>query len=243
MKKKLLTLSKITGIILLFILSFFISVFFTMKALIKGKEIETPALTGKSVKDVEKIAHDNKVYLTKIIGNYDRHYQPSMVISQVPDPGVRIKERSFIKIFVSSNVVEVIVPDLSGRDLNGCEKILSDNSLRKRYVSYMDAEDVPVDFILAQSHPPGTRVPTGTEIDMLVSRGTGEKSYIMPDVIGKLASKVKEYFQSLNLIVLEDQVPYPGLEPGLVVRQYPLSGYPINAKARITIGVSGGEEK
>lgn len=242
-KKKFLKLAKILGIIFLYSVILIISVFFTMKSLIKGKETEAPDLMGKSLEQAQKIAVNRKVYLKRIDGNYDRNYPPLTVVNQVPDPGVRIKEKSYITVFVTSDQVDVIVPDLVGYDLNGCEKLLSENNLRKRYVSYMDAEDVPVDSVIAQSYPPGARVPTGTEIDILLSRGIREKSYIMPDVIGKPASDVQIYFEMRSLKVLQDQVYYPGLQPGLVVRQFPLSGYPINVKARISIGVSIDKEK
>jgi len=242
-KKKLLQLAKVFGLILLYFVIFIISVFFTMKSLIKGEETEAPNLMGISLEQAKKIAVKQKVYLKRIDGNYDRHYPPLTVINQSPDPGVRIKERSYITVFVTSDVKDVIVPDLVGYDLNDCEKLLNENNLRKRYVSYMDAEDVPVDFVIAQSFPPGALVPTGTEIDILLSKGNKEKSYIMPDVIGKKFSDVKIYFEIRSLKVLQNQVYYPGLEPGLVVRQYPLSGYPINAKARISIGVSIDKEK
>lgn len=242
-KKKLIKLAKIFGVISLYTIVLIISVFFTMKSLIKGEEIEAPNLMGKNLEQAKKIAEKQNLYLKRIDGNYDRNYDPLTVINQAPDPGVRIKERSYITVFVTSDVVDVIVPELVGYDLNDCEKLLSENNLRKRYVSYMDAEDVPVDFVIAQSLPPGSRVPTGTEIDILLSRGTKEKSYIMPDVIGKYATDVKIYFQMRNLKVLENKVYYPGLESGLVVKQYPLSGYPINAKARISIGVSIEKEK
>jgi beta-lactam-binding protein with PASTA domain len=242
-KKKMLKLATIVGIILLYSLILIFSVFFTMKSLIKGEETEAPNLMGKSLEQAQEIAKKQKVYLKRIDGNYDRHYDPLTVINQAPDPGVRIKERSYITVFVTSDVVDVIVPDLVGYDLDDCEKLLSENNLRKRYVSYMDAEDVPVDFVIAQSYPPGARVPTGTEIDILLSRGSKEKSYIMPDVIGKKADDVKMYFQMRSLKVLTNQVYYPGLQPGLVVKQYPLSGYPINAKARISIGVSIDKER
>ena len=242
-KKKLIKLAKILGVISLYTIVLIIAVFFTMKSLIKGEETEAPNLMGKSLEQAQKIAEEQKLYLKRIDGNYDRHYDPLTVINQTPDPGVRIKERSYVTVFVTSDVVDVIVPDLVGYDLNDCEKLLSENNLRKRYVSYMDAEDVPVDFVIAQSYPPGSRVPTGTEIDVLLSRGAKERSYIMPDVIGKYAVDVKIYFQMRNLKVLGNNVYYPGLEPGLVVKQYPLSGYPITVKARISIGVSIEKEK
>jgi beta-lactam-binding protein with PASTA domain len=242
-KKKLLQGAKVFGFILLYFIIFIISVFFTMKSLIKVEETEAPNLMGISLEQAKKIAIKQKVYLKRIDGNYDRNYAPLTVINQSPDPGVRIKERSYITVFVTSDVKDVIVPDLVGYNLNDCEKLLGENNLRKRYVSYMDAKDVPVDFVIAQSYPPGARVPTGTEIDILLSRGSKEKSYIMPDVIGKKFSDVKIYFEIRGLKVLQNQVFYPGLETGLVVKQFPLSGYPINVKARISIGVSIDKEK
>ena len=243
LKKKLFKLAKVVGIIFIYIMVLIFSVFFTMKTLIKGKEMAAPDFIGKSVAEARDMAVKNKVYLKKIEGNYDLHYKPLTVISQMPDPGVLIKESSVITIFVTSDVIEVLVPDLCGYDLSGCEKLLDENNLRKRYVSYMDAEDVPVDFVIAQSYPPGARVPNGTEIDILLSRGTKEKSYIMPDVIERYAADVKIYFQSRGMKVIENQVNYPDLESGLVVKQYPNSGYPINAKARISIGVSVNKER
>jgi serine/threonine-protein kinase len=239
LKEKAILLSKIFGFILLYSSVLVISVFLTMSMLIKGEELEAPDLTGKSLKEAADIAGKHGIYLKKIVGNYDRNYKPLTVINQSPVPGVRIKEKSFIKIFVSSDVVEVIVPDLSGYNLADCEKMLRENDLKKRYVSYMDAKDVPVDFVISQSYPAAARVPAGTEIDILISRGQRSKSYIMPDIIGKQVEDVRIYFDTLGLSVSrETKVAYPGLDPNRVIKQHPLSGYRINAKARISIEVS-----
>ncbi|NIM15076.1 MAG: PASTA domain-containing protein [Candidatus Aminicenantes bacterium] len=237
-KKKLVLLAKIVGLTSFYLVLLVVSVFFTMKTLIKGEELEAPDLVGKSVKEVEVIAAKHDVYLKKIVGNYDRHYKPLTVINQTPAAGVRIKEKSYITIFVTSDLVEVIMPDLSGYNLTDCEKILRDNDLRKRYVSYMDAKDAPVDFVIVQSQPPGARVPSGTEVDILVSRGSREKSYIMPDLIAKRVDYVKDYFEDLGLKISITTAPYPGRGPGWVIKQFPLSGHRINRKARISIEVS-----
>jgi eukaryotic-like serine/threonine-protein kinase len=239
MKKKLLLLSKIFGFAMLYFFILVLSIFLTMSILIKGEELEAPNLTGKSLQESYKIATQKGLYLKKIVGNYDRNYKPLTVINQVPTAGVRIKEKSFVKIFVSSDVVEVIVPDLTGYSLSDCEQILRKSDIKKRYISYMDASDVPVDFVISQSYPPGARVPAGTDIDILASRGYRNKSYIMPDIIGKKAANVVIYFENKNLKISKiTPVAYPGLEPDVVIKQYPLSGYRINAKARISIEVS-----
>jgi serine/threonine-protein kinase len=239
MKEKLLFLSKIFGFIMLYFLVLVLSIFLTMSMLIKGEELEAPDLTAKSLKEAYELASKSGIYLKKIEGNYDRNYKPLTVISQVPAAGVRIKEKSYIKVYVSSDVVEVIVPDMSGYNLAESEKMLRENDLKKRYISYMDAADVPVDFVISQSYPAGARVPAGTEVDILASRGYRNKSYIMPDIIGKQAPDVVIFFEKLGLKISRiTRVEYPGLEPEVVIKQYPLSGYRINARARISIEVS-----
>lgn len=239
MKKKLLYWSKILGFVLFYAIVLFMSTFLTMSFLIKGDELETPNLIGKSLQEAYNIASSKRLYLKKIVGSYDRHFKPMTVITQMPVAGVRVKEKSYIKVFITSEVVEVIVPNLKGLSLADCEKRLVENNLKKRYIAYMNAADVPVDAVISQSIPAGSRANSGAEVDLLVSRGPGEVSYIMPDIIGKKSVDVQTYFESLGLKISKiSKVSYPGLEPGVVIKQYPLSGYRINDKARISIEVS-----
>ncbi len=238
-KKKFLLLSKILGFVLFYSLVLIASVFLTMSILIKGEEIEAPDLKGKSLNEAYKIAIEKGVYLKPIMGNYGKQFKPLTVINQFPSPGVKIKEKSFVQVFITSELVEVIMPDLSGYSLRESQKILRENDLRKRYVSYMEAQDAPVDTVIAQSIPAGARVPSDSEVDILVSRGRRSKSYIMPDIIGKRADKVVFYFESMGLKISKiTRVPYEGLEPDIVIKQFPSSGFQINPKARIRIEVS-----
>jgi eukaryotic-like serine/threonine-protein kinase len=239
MKKKYIHYAKILGAVALYFFIFVFSVLTTMRTLIKGEELNAPDFVGKTLTEAQDIAAKKKVYLKRIVGSYDRNYKAIVVMNQVPSAGVRIKEKSIIKIFVPSEVVEVVAPNLIGLNLTEGEKLLRENDLIKRYISYIDSEETPVDVIIGQSYPSGSQIPRGTEIDILVSRGGKENSYIMPDLIGKKENDVLSSFERLGLKVAPpSRVSYPGVEPGIVVKQYPLSGYPINTKARISIEVS-----
>ncbi|MCP4147988.1 MAG: PASTA domain-containing protein [bacterium] len=239
MKKKVLLLTKIIGFILFYSLVLIASTFMMMSFLIKGEELKAPDFNDKSLKEAYEIATTRGVYLKPIIGNYGKQYKPLTVINQFPAAGVKIKEKSYIKIFVASELVEVIMPELTGYSLQESEKILADNDLRKRYVSYMDDGDVPVDIVISQSALTGSRVPSGAEIDLLVSRGKKAMSYIMPDIIGKRADRVLYYFESKGLKISRiKKVSYPGLDSDIIINQYPSSGFRINSKARIKIEVS-----
>lgn len=242
MNKKFIFLSKIIGIIFFYSLIFVASVFFTMSFLIKGEEINTPDLIGKSLKEAYKIASQKGIYIKKTdgkVGNYIKNYKPLTVIGQIPVARAKIKKKSSIQIFVTPELVEIAVPDLSGYDLKKAEEILEKNSLRKGFVSYMDADDVPIDFIITQSYPDNSKVPKGTEIDILICGGKREKSYIMPDLISMKAENIVLLFESMGFKKPNiKEVNYARLEPGIIVNQSPTSGFRINSKNLISIEVS-----
>lgn len=239
MNRKILVISKILGLVAFYSFILVASIFFTMSILIKGEEVKAPDLVGKNLNEAYALASDKGVYLTKVVGNYDKHYAPLTIIDQMPAPGTWVKEKSFVKVFVTSELIEVIIPDLSGQGLKEIESIIRESDLKKRYVSYMESEDVPVDFLISQSYPPGARVPRGAEIDLLVSKGKGEPAYIMPDLIGLEIDQVSAFFESKGLQISRiTDVPYPGLRPGIIIKQLPSSGFRINSKNLIELHVS-----
>ena len=239
MKKKVIMVSKIMGMILFYFLVLIASIFLTMSILIKGDEIRAPDLIGKTLTSAYQIGSTKGVFLKKEIINIDKSVQPLTVIDQFPAPGTKVKEKSFIKVYVTPEVTEVIVPDLINQPLKDCDSILSENNLKRRYVSYVNSSDVPMENIISQSITPGARVPSGTGIDILASKGIRDISYIMPFIIGLEAEKVVYFFESKGFKISKiTRVPYSYLEPGIVVKQFPSPGFRINPKNLISIQIS-----
>jgi len=239
MKKKVLLLSKILGLAAFYTLVFIASIFLTMSILIKGDEIAAPHLIGKSLKEAYRESSEKGVFLKKVTGNYDSQFKPHTVIDQFPAPGTRIKEKSYIKVYVTSEVKEIAMPDLVGHHIRECEQILEKNELKKRYISYVESESVPVDFAISQSKEPGSIVPSGTSVDILISKGRTDPSYIMPDVIGRPAEDVVFFFEKMGFKIAKiTRMPYTGLQSGIVVNQIPSPGFSITSKNLISIQVS-----
>ena len=61
----------------------------------------------------------------------------------------------------------------------------------------------------------------------------------MPDLIGTLADRVSAILRAADFRVSQVQnVPYPGLPAGIVVRQTPQAGFQIGLKDAISLEVS-----
>lgn len=239
MKRQFLVLSRTIGFILFYLLILVASIFLTMSLLIKGDELSAPDLIGKSLNEAYRAASQAGVYLKKTEISYDKNFKPMTVINQSPVPGTKIKTKSVIKVFITSELIEVIVPDLTNYSLKDVEKILKENDLTKRFVSYIETDSIPVDLVISQSYPAGARVQRGAGIDLLVCLGRREKSYIMPDVIEMRVEKVLILLENKGFKVSKiTEVEYPDLAPGVIVNQYPLAGHKIDLKSLISLEVS-----
>ena len=95
---------------------------------------------------------------------------------------------------------------------------------------------MPADTVVAQEPPPGSQ---GTEVSLLVNRGERSDSYVMPDLIGVNGNRVIDLLRPRGFrVAIVADLPYPGVPPGIVLRQSPAAGFQISAGEAISIEVS-----
>jgi len=230
---------RILGIASVYSFVFAASVFLTMSLLIKGDELTTPDLVGKTIKAAYEVAAQRGIYLRKVVGDFGGGYLPGTVVNQSPAPGTKVKAKSVVKIFVPLDLAQIVVPDLTGHSLRDSENILKKSKLKKGHVSYIVVKDVLLDMVVSQSYPSGSRIAENSAVDILVSRGPESPSFVMPDLIGKEASKVLVFFESKGLKLSKiEEVSYFGLKPGIIVKQFPSPGFEISTRNQVGIQVS-----
>jgi beta-lactam-binding protein with PASTA domain len=239
MNKKMLLIGKIAGIVFLYFLVFFLSVYFTVSLLVKGDEINAPDLIGKSLTEAYAIAAKKGIILKKVIGDFGSAYAPNTVVSQFPVPASGVKEKSVLKIFVASEVGQTVVPELVAKNQKECDVRLKNSKLKKGHVAFISNRDIPLDNVIGQSVPAASRVAVGAAIDLLISKGSESLSFVMPDLIGRQADKVLVFFETQGLKISKiEEVAYFGLKPGIILKQFPAPGFEISAKNLIGIQVS-----
>ncbi|HSQ36117.1 MAG TPA: PASTA domain-containing protein [Candidatus Binatia bacterium] len=239
MNKKLLLIGRITGIIFLYSLVFFLAVYATVSLLVKGDEITAPDLIGKTLTEAYAIAAQEGIIIKKVVGDFGQAYPPNTVVNQFPAPDSGVKEKSVMKIFVASEVGQTVVPDLAGRSQKECDARLKGSKLKKGHVALISSRDVPLDNVIGQSVPAGSRIAAGSAVDLLISKGAESLSFVMPDLIGRGADKVLVFFETRGLKISKiEEVAYFGLKPGVILKQFPSPGFEISAKNLIGIQVS-----
>ncbi len=231
-------IARILAIVFLHFLVFLIAFLLTMRLMINTGEFPTPDFVGKNIDDCYRLAAQNGIYLKKELATQSGNFTPYSVIAQQPPAGTPIKEGGTVYLTYVSSQRLVKIADYQGKLLKDAETELKKNKLRIGYVSYLSSYE-PFNTILAQSIQAEEMVGEKTAIDFLLSNGQQSRSYLMPDFIGKKASQVLLFLEKFSIKVgALEEVPYYGLESGIIIKQFPYPGHELNSKSIVRFQVS-----
>jgi beta-lactam-binding protein with PASTA domain len=169
-----------------------------------------------------------------------RRPDPSMpadhVLAQEPEPGTVIRRQRAVRVRVSDGQRDPIVPEVVGQAERSAEIVLAQDQVAIGRRAEIRSTSYPAGTVIAQDPDPKNRA---AQVALLVNQGERGVSYVMPDVIGAAASRVVEILRRRGFrVTVGAEVPYPGLQPGVVVRQTPQAGFQIDYGDAIVLEVS-----
>ena len=141
-----------------------------------------------------------------------------------------------MKLWLSSGPNRGEVPALIGETETGARQRLQDNVFLLERVSEIRSNRYPTDAVVAQEPPPASN---GEAVSLLVNRGERGRTYVMPNLIGVAGDGAAEILRArgFRVTVVGDH-PYPGVAPGIVLRQAPEPGLQIAQSETISLEVS-----
>jgi hypothetical protein len=233
------TISKAAYYILLYLILFFASAVAASQILLKGELVTVPDLVGKTLTEAKSEAARRKTILGVQGYQYDSRYERGRIIAQDPPAQSRVKSHRTVKVVLSEGSEKVAMPKLEGRSLEWAGQALKDAGLRKGRVSQIHTSQFAAGRIIAQYPPTDTTLPRGAAVNFLVSQGAWEPYFIMPDLIERNSAAVQSRLRELDFKITEIHPSYyPGLEPGIIIKQFPVHGYKVQKKNQITLEVS-----
>jgi serine/threonine-protein kinase len=233
------TIAKPVFYILLYLVLFFASAVAASQILLRGELVTVPDLVGKTLNDAKADAARKKTTLGVQGYQYDSRYERGRVIAQDPPALSRVKSHRSVKVVLSEGSEKVAMPKVEGRSLEWATQALKDAGLRKGRISQIHTSQYAAGRIIAQYPPAETTLARGAAVNFLVSQGAWEPYYIMPDLIEKRSAGVLRRLQDLDFKIAEIHPSYyPGLEPGVIIKQFPVHGYKVQKKNQIALEVS-----
>jgi len=153
-----------------------------------GKEKTVPQLVGKNWQEAGKLLK-SQGFEVDLDSAYNPELPPQMVMQQQPDSGMTVKEgRTIFLIINKVSPPQTPMPNLINLSFRSAELLLKSNKLVLGDTIYKP--DIAVGSVLAQQWSngeqikPGTMIPQGTVINLVIGDGLGDKEIPVPDVTG-----------------------------------------------------------
>lgn len=217
-----------------------LSAYFTVRRSVSGRDVAVPDLTRLTVQEAQEALSRVGLLIEQVAERNDDRIEAGQILAQEPPPGSVIKRGRKVKVVVSLGDRVDAAPELRGTAARRAQITLQQQGLRIGREVYVFSRRVPEDMVIAQDPPPETARQPGSRVDLLVSRGTRPRAFVMPDFTGRREAEVVAFLarSGLRTAPARHDPGRPG-PAGLVVAQAPEAGYPVRAGDLITLTVSG----
>jgi beta-lactam-binding protein with PASTA domain len=209
----------------------------SMRLALRAREVRVPDFTNHTANEATAMASGLGL---SIHMDDTRRLDPKIpsgnVLTQDPPAGTTARAQRSVRVWLSAGPRAAIVPALQGQTERSAQLRLAQDGLDISAISEIRSEAYPSDVIVAQDPAPNT---AGTRVALLVNRGEQSANYVMPDLIGVNGERGVGILRNHGFRVsVVGSTPYPGVPPGIVVRQSPQAGFQIGPGEPISIEVS-----
>jgi len=129
--------------------------------------VRVPPLIGKSLREAAEILREANLFVGDIREEISLE-QEGIIIQQNPRAGTEVESRSLVDIFYAINEnTEVPVPDVVNTPREEAILIIKEHGLVYS-VKTRNVQNFPADEVIEQFPPPGTLVPIGSEVKIVV---------------------------------------------------------------------------
>ncbi len=223
-------LVKNIGILFAAAVGLIIIVFFFIRVYTRhGEANPIPDFRGLTETQLQHLIKENKLRYTVVDSVYIDDQPRGVVIDQTPRAGEPVKKNR--RIFFTINAwgtEQMVVPNLIDNSLRSAQAYLESLGFRLGKLIYIPSEYK--NMVLGQHYngkpvDPGTQLPRGSIIDLLVGRGLSNETTPVPDLLGLSIREAQKQAQSLYLnigaIIMEEGIDSSS---AFIYRQIPSSG-------------------
>ncbi len=208
-----------------------------------AKSITAPTLVGETMVDALTTADRSKVRAVVVARTTSDRYPKDVVMRQDPPPGAQVREGRQISIVVSSGVAIFPMPDLRYESLREVGLDLSHFKLVLGKVKTVASDEVPANRVVSQDPAPLSSVRVGSVVNIELAKGGGSTTLRVPNLVDLPIDDAREAAADAHIHLGQIVwTPFGRYGParGIVIRQSPASGVPIDPSQLVSLQVSAG---
>ncbi|HRH61578.1 MAG TPA: PASTA domain-containing protein, partial [Chitinophagaceae bacterium] len=192
-----------------------------------NENAKVPSVTGMSYDEAKKLLEQQGFTVKLQDSIYVDTAAKLQVLRQNPDADDMVKEGRTIFLTINRAVPPLVeMPDLRGFSLKSAEMYLQNIGLKLGDTSFVP--DIARNAVKEQNFNgkalmPGTKLPMGSAIDLVIGSGIGEEQMAVPDLIGLTVAQSRQLLSlssiEIGAVIADGAVS--DTENAFVIRQSP----------------------
>ncbi len=195
----------------------------------QGGTLQVPDVIGLPFEQARRLLDSLDLEARQGYIRSDPNHPEGTVLQQNPTAFSAVKPGRRIYLTLSGGESLVEVPSLKGRSVRDARFKLETRGLRLGTVRYKTSREFPENTIIEQTVPSGTKIRHGSQISVVVSKGSNVNRIAVPRLTGKSLPEAERILKRRNLKL--GQITYQESSeflPNTVIDQYPRSGDIVN---------------
>ena len=202
-----------------------------------------PDVSGLSVAEARTAlaAVDVEIQVDEQDSRYSSDVPEGAIVRQRPQAGASVKKGSMVRVALSRGPELAYLPDFSGEPLAVARTRAQADGLPAPRVEWLYRSGVPSGSVVTQRPQAESRAPANEPVRLYANIADPGQIYIMPDVVYQDAERMRRWFEGRGIRVGSIKPDtYQGVPAGTILRQYPLSGYPLTPGDSVAFVVAAG---
>lgn len=168
-----------------------------------GKEVAVPNIVGMDIKQADEELTKVSLVMNVFARQADDKVAKDAVISQDPAQGRKVKAGREINVVISDGSEQVKVPNITGVNQIEAGTRLANKGLNLGTIQEVFDEKYAAGMIISQKPLADATVNSGTNIDVVVSKGQQPSKVAMPNLLGLSQAEANKKLQDNKLVLGE----------------------------------------
>lgn len=216
-----------------------ISAITAMRLAIQGKEVPVPQLVGKTEQEATEILSPSGLSLQISGKRFNPGTPAGRIVEQDPAPGTSLKTSRSVRVLLSAGSRRYAVPNLVGASRRAAQLTLAQRDFILGHISMVRTASGEA-FTVQQQFPlPGSQEGEDPKVNVLLSAGSIEQHYVMPDLVGRRWEQVSGRIRTQGFQLGRPTFRhFVAVSPGVITQQTPQAGKRVSKDDLITLEVS-----
>ncbi|MEW6468168.1 MAG: PASTA domain-containing protein [Bacteroidota bacterium] len=165
-----------------------------------GEFIEVPDFTGLTLAEIRDFAKRHNLRDTIIDSVYNDKMPKGTVVAQDPVKNSKVKHNRMIYLYVNSKMPQMVaMPNLVDASPRQAFQVLETYGLKYKSVSRAGLNCVLEQKYKGQPIKPGTMIPKGSKIELVIGTGEGGEQVLIPCLSGLTRKEANDKMVSAGL--------------------------------------------